>query len=267
MSTGMDRDDTDDLRVALAGEIALGLMEAGEVQSALARDPALAAEVARWNERFAALALEEPAATPNPRVLAALVEALGDDARPPLAARDAVAPPARRAEPAPRPRGGLFQSLAFWRGMGAAGLATAAAALFVAFAVPRTVPPEPGPRDVVVRETSRVLLVSAILPKDGPPEYVATYDGARGRLVVVPAATLPSRNGIPFLWLVPNDDGDPVGIGALDPLGTVNFDLDEALVRLANVRSGLVVTLEPAAVQAGGTAQGPVLAHGKFSSH
>jgi len=267
MSKGMDRNETDDLRTALAGEIALGLIDAEAAARAIARDPDLASEIAKWNEHFAALALEEPASMPDPRVLAAVVGSLaGNPESTPSAQHDGIAR-ARVAASLSPVRSSVLQSLAFWRGLSAAGLAVAAAALIIAFVIPRTGPLDQSPREVVVRETARVLLVSAILPKDGPPEYVATYDGARGRLVVVPAATLPSRIGIPFLWLVPNDDGEPIGIGALDPLSTVNFDLDKALVRVADLRSGLVITLEPVAVPSGGTAQGPVLAHGKFSSH
>ncbi len=267
MSKGMDRNETDDLRTALAGEIALGLIDAEAAARAIARDPDLASEIARWNEHFAALALEEPASMPDPRVLAAVVGSLAGNSQSTPAPRQDGLARARIAASLPQEGSNVLQSLAFWRGLSAAGLAAAAAALFVAFVVPRTGPLDQPPRDVVVRETARVLLVSAILPKDGPPEYVATYDGVRGRLVVVPAATLPSRGGIPFLWLVPNDDGEPIAIGALDPLNTVNFDLGQALVRLADLRSGLVITLEPVAVPSGGTAQGPVLAHGKFSSH
>jgi anti-sigma-K factor RskA len=259
MSKDMNEGDIKDLRAALGGEIALGLVDGVEAARALAQDPLLAAEVARWNERLALLALEAPAAAPAPSVLAKLTASIARE-------NDAVRTPAQQPS--------LLHRLAFWRGLSAAGFAAAAAACVFAFWQPPPMMPATQTLTVAAppsvsapQSISRVLLVSSILPKDGPAEYVATFDAERGRLVVVPAATLPSRAGIPFLWLVPNDDGEPVAIGVLDPQNTIHFDLSLATAKQADLKSGLVITLEPVAVPAGGAAQGAVLAHGKFSSH
>jgi anti-sigma-K factor RskA len=255
-----DPDSIDEQRMVLAGEIALGLVDATQVAEEMARDPLLAAEISRWDERIAAIALEAPAVAADPRVLTGLMAAVAQQT-----AADAAHAPSS-VHHVKQPKAAAFlQSLAFWRGMSAAGFAAAAITLSAAF-LPRavTLPVQP---DGTIARSPQVLLVSQILPKDGPPEYVATFDISRGRLVVVPAATLPNRSGIPFLWLVPNDDADPIGLGALDPLNTVNLDLAASALPFANEKAGLVITLEPVAVPSGGTAQGPVLAHGKFSSH
>lgn len=254
-----DPDSIDEQRMVLAGEIALGLVDATLVAEEMARDPLLAAEIARWDEHVATIALEAPSVTPDPRVLTGLMAAVAHQA-----AADVVRPasPVRNEE---KPKAAFLQSLAFWRGMSAAGFAAAAVALSVA-SLPKAVT-SPTQPDVTIARNPQGLLVSQILPKDGPPEYVATFDISRGRLVVVPAATLPNRGGNPFLWLVPNDDADPIGLGPLDPLITVNLDLARSALPFANEKAGLVITLEPVAVPSGGTAQGPVLAHGKFSSH
>jgi len=262
MSKATDHDNAAAMRTALAGEIALGLVAGNEAKAELERDPLLAAEVRHWSDEFATLSLEAPAVPPDPRVLQRLQTALVDD----LVSSDRQ-PFAQSYPNLPERSAGMLQSLVFWRGMAAAGFAVAATVLIAVLLQPSIPSPSPARQDVATVPSQRVLLVSQIMPRDGPPEYVATYDGDRGRLIIVPASTLPSRAGVPFLWLVPNDDGDPIGLGPLDPLKPVNLDLTGDMLRFANLMAGLVITLEPVPVAQGGTAQGPVIAHGKFSSH
>jgi anti-sigma-K factor RskA len=267
MSEVPDHEDASGTRAMLAGEIALGLLDAEQAAEALASDPLLAAEVTVWSERFAVLALDAPAVAPAPRVLSSVLDSISGlvslESR--HSDRNASAAVISKST-SPETQPGFFHNLAMWRGLSAAGLA-AAVLLAIAFVSKDTVTSPPLQQKAALPAPGRVLLVSAIMPKDGPPEYVAAYDAERGRLIIVPAATLPARAGVPFLWLVPNDDGEPVALGALDPLGTVSLDLDSTTVKLANEKSGLVITLEPTVVPAGGLAQGPVLAHGKFTSH
>jgi anti-sigma-K factor RskA len=65
---------------------------------------------------------------------------------------------------------------------------------------------------------------------------------------------------------VPNDDGDPIGLGPLDPDNVIAIDLDTSTRRHFTATAGLVITLEPTVPMIGAAAQGPVLAHGKLKA-
>ncbi len=245
-------------RRELAGEIALGLISDADAKAACARDPMLSGDVLKWQHRLGGLALEAPDMAPPPAAWSAIQMAIS-------------------AQPAPDPvrtarAGWLSQlggSLGFWRGLSAAGFATTAAAImFALLRVP--VPAAPDQPPVAGLRNSpaaseRILLVSSLLPRDGPPVYVATYDPERSRLVLVPAATTPSAAGVPYLWLVPDDSGEPIGVGLLDPDNPVAIDLGATLAKSANATAGLVITLEVTVGNIGTVPRGPVIAHGKFS--
>jgi anti-sigma-K factor RskA len=239
-------------RETLAAEIALGLVSAQEAAAATARDPELAAEIARWQGRFNSLVADAPPITPNPRTLPGILDL--------IEAETAVTTP-----PINAPATGLFEKLAFWRGLSAVGFAAAAAAIAWAVLItPEAIDPgrqqqAAGGAPVV----ERVILVNSILPRDGPPVYVVTFDQQAARLLVVPAATQASRSGVPYLWLVPEGDGEPVGLGVVNPSQTSRLDLSPDVLRRMTIRSSLVVTLEPSEV-VNQSAAGPVLAHGKF---
>ncbi len=255
--TGTDTKADNEGRQELAGEIALGLISDADARAARARDPLLYGEVLRWRHELGALGLEATALPPSPAAWAGISKA--------IAAPDEGVGPSRAGWLRT-----LNASLDFWRGIGAVGLS--AAAIAVAFAVLRTPGLPPAPEQPIVASrpaetvtTDRILLVSSLLPRDGPPAYVATYDGERRRLVLVPAATNPSPDGVPYLWLVPNDSGEPVGIGRLDPESPVVLDLNPDAARSANEAAGLVITIEPAGGDMGAAPRGAVIAHGKFS--
>lgn len=281
--------DENRLRQLQASEIALGLLADEEARRALARDPLLAAEVARASAEFASLALGAAPVSPPPQVFERLKAQIAQDAlqpqptahpsathQPATHQRAAVAESVRASSASPSGSwlSRLLESLPFWRAMAGAGFASTAglaAAMLGGLLAPapvgvQTRPGTTAPPEIATAPSGQpVLLVSPILPRDGAPAYVAAYDVPRGRLVIVPAATQPSRAGTPYLWLVPHDDGEPIGLGSLDPLAAVSIDLDARRQALTSVRASLVITLEPSLPADGASAAGPVMAHGKFS--
>ena len=246
-------------RRELAGEIALGLISDADAKAAYAQDPMLFGDVLKWQHQLGGLAMEVPDMVPPPAAWSAIQIA--------ISAQPTSAVSTRTPFVSLVPR--LAASLGFWRGLSATGFATAALAIaFALLRVPTPAapdqPPVAGLRDSPA-PTERILLVSSLLPRDGPPVYVATYDATRSRLILVPVATMPSAAGVPYLWLVPNDSGEPVGVGLLDPDSPVALDLGALLAASANASAGLVVTLETAGGDIGTVPRGPVIAHGKFS--
>ncbi len=246
-------------RRELAGEIALGLISDADAKVACARDPMLFDDVLKWQHQLGGLALEAPDRVPSPAAWHAIQMAISPQPRLPDQVPTAPAGWLSR----------LAASLGFWRGLSAAGFATAAAAIaFALLRVPAPVAPDQ-PHLAGMRDSpaivERILLVSSLMPRDGPPVYVATYDAERSRLVLVPAATAASAAGVPYLWLVPDDSGEPVGVGQLDPDNPVAIDLGLTLAKSANASAGLVITLEIAGGDIGTVPRGPVIAHGKFS--
>lgn len=253
--TAAGRDDPNPERVVRAGELALGL-EPGR-EASMRADPVLAAEVDRWEQELARFADEIQPVPPDPQVWQRLDAALGP-------ASIAKAGPPRRGSAASGWFSRLFESLTFWRGLAGAGFATAAGlALLLAVRTQELpLPQDPGAGPPLV---ARALLVSPILPREGPPSYVATYDASRETIVVVPAAITVSGGEFPQLWLVPNDNETPIALGALDPDSPQAIALSTEHARLVNVAAGLVITLEPEATVPS-EAQGPVVAHGRFTS-
>jgi anti-sigma-K factor RskA len=228
-----------DDRIVAAGEVSLGLARKSDLDRELAADPALAREVERWNADFAKLADELEPVAPRPSVWNAIQQQMHAARTRPVAARS------------------WLESLLLWRLLAGAGLA-AACVLAIIVALPRG--------DVVPAPTVQVLLVSALLPKDGPPLYTATYDTSRRLFIVVPAAIQHKPQRLPQLWLVPNDSDDPIALGSLgeDRPTAITVSLERAA--LVTQSSGLVVTEEPAG---GMTANGPgpVLGHGRLESY
>jgi anti-sigma-K factor RskA len=270
----------EELRRALAGEIALGLLHPAEASAALASDPSLAAMVARFSEDLAGIGLEVAPVTPSPDVLSAVTAAIAAEE-----AASTISPSARKratsggltqaAAPSgtighgthrrkPSLAARLAASLMFWKVLTATAFATASAlGLFLSLQMRS---PEPVSQQAALPPSPRIVLVSALLPRDGTAQATATFDRDRGRLVIIPVGLQPSSRGVHYLWLVPNDDGDPIGLGALDPNNTIAIDLDTSIRSQLTATAGLVITLEPALPNGSSEAQGPVIAHGKFTA-
>ena len=215
----------------LAAEYALGVLagpERAEAERRIAREHAFARRVTEWEQRLAPWAAEIEEIAPPPQVWDRIADAL----------------------PAPRQGGGLWQSLAFWRGLSlAAGALTAAclAGLIYFGAVTQQQP------------------LVALIEGDGHRHFVATIDTRRGTVAVVPAAFSADATRVPELWLIP-PDGRPRAVGLLRADRAVTLNLSGELADLAKNNAVLAVSLEPPGGSTTGLPTGPVIATGKLTS-
>ncbi len=223
----------------LAAEYALGVLESVErarAEARMTRDIAFSRLVADWQEKL----------TPMASGLA--------EVTPPAAMWDRIAsqlPAGAAADNAPQP--GLWQSLAFWRGLTAASmvLAVVCLGLFINTGsfTGRTPPPAP-------------LLAS--IDGGGHRHFIATVDPSHGNVAVVPAAFAADATRVPELWLIPAD-GKPRALGILSATQSVTIAIPAALVPHATDNAVLAVSLEPQGGSTTGQPTGPVVASGKLT--
>lgn len=212
------RDDT-----VLAGEYALGLLDEGEAEAFRVRllaEPALRAELARWQEDFVALAKDVAPVAPPVAAKAAIDRRLFG--------------PAARPGPASFPRRWLIAA-----GAVAAALATVAI-------LPSMRPGQPAP-----------VYVSHMRTEAADIDLVAEYHADTGEmeLRVVAGAPAPGRDF--ELWFI-EPDKLPVSLGVV-PLAGGRMSLPAAL-RPAVSGATLAISDEPAGGSPTGQATGPVLA-------
>lgn len=224
--TGMPDDEL------LAAEYALGVLASAERATAaerIAREPAFAALVAAWEERLAPWAGEIDEVAPSPHVWDSIASAL----------------------PAPtKQRTGLWQSLAFWRGLALASGALAAVCLGALIYLGTLSQPSP---------------LVATIDGGGHHHFVATVDPGTGTIAVVPAsfAAVPAK--APQLWLIPSD-GKPRPLGLLRADRTVTIAIPRALIPHTTRDAVLAVSLEPPGGSPTGQPTGPVIATGKLTT-
>jgi anti-sigma-K factor RskA len=214
----------------LAAEYALGVLagtERAAAEQRVAREPAFAGLVTDWEQRLAPWAAEIAEVAPPPQLWDRIAGAL----------------------PAQTQAGGLWQSIAFWRGLSFAAGALAAACLAALIYL--------GPF------TQQQPLVAAI-EGGGHRHFVATIDTRRGTVAVVPAAFSADATRVPELWLVP-PDGKPRAVGLLRADQTVTLTLPPELAALAKDDAVLAVSLEPPGGSTTGLPTGPVIATGKLT--
>jgi anti-sigma-K factor RskA len=218
----------DELRAA---EYALGVLagpERAEAENRVAREPAFAARVAAWEERLSPWAGEIAEVEPPPYVWNRIAAAL-------------PAPAAARA--------GLWQSLAFWRGLALAGGVVAAACIAAL---------------VYVGSVGRPAPLVAALDGGGRHVFVATVDPRRSSVLVVPAAFAAAAGKVPELWLIPPGE-KPRAVGLLDASKPVALRLPAKLLAQAAARAVLAVSLEPPGGSPTGQPTGPVIATGTLT--
>jgi len=214
-----------------AAEFALGVLAGAErsaAQSRVAREPAFAAMVVAWEERLSPWAAEIAEVAPSPAVWDRIASAL----------------PA-----SPTQKQGLWQSLAFWRGLTLATGALAAACVGALIYLGNA--PQPAP-------------LFAAIDGGGHHHFVATVDTARGSIAVVPAAFAADATRVPELWLIPAD-GKPRPLGILRADRAVTITIPPALVPHATSNAVLAVSLEPQGGSPTGQPTGPVIATGKLT--
>jgi len=212
----------------LAAEYVLGVLDQGERREAerrIAREPAFAAEVAYWEARLGPMAAAVSESAPPARVWRAIEATLGGSAKP-----------------------GLWQSLAFWHGLGIGSLGLAAASIVALYFVAQ---PMPKP-------------MFATLQQGQAAAFVVGVDATRGTMYVVPAAYSRDVQRVAELWLLMPGD-KPRSLGLLDPAQPVTLAVPMPMRDMMKEGMGLAVSLEPPGGSPSGQPTGPVVAQGKFT--
>jgi anti-sigma-K factor RskA len=204
----------------------LGATERGKVERRLSREPALASEVAFWEERITGLADAVAPVSPPEATWSRIETAIGTATRPPS----------------------VWQSLAFWRSFGIAS-ATLAAASIAALAYIGLVP------------GGRAPLIATLSGSAGQPNFVATVTATGNTLVIVPAALLTTDPRAFELWLIPAGETRPRSLGLVQPGQPIRLEIRSDLADRLTPDATLAVSLEPP-----GLPTGPVIAGGKLTN-
>jgi anti-sigma-K factor RskA len=232
---GFDGADDD----VLAGEYVLGTLDAADrllVRSRMMREEAFAARVVFWQSRLGALdELYAPVAPPAG--LLSRVEG-----------RLFGAPPQGQ----PQPAGGLWQSLALWRGLAFASLILVAGLAATNFSGLST-PAPPG-------ETTAPL-VAHIASEEGPVSLVAAYDESHGIVRLTPVASTAPQPRSLELWLI-EGDRPPVSLGLIPDDGRGDLSVAPDLRDRFTEGAVLAISLEPAGGSPSGSPTGPVVGAG-----
>lgn len=201
-------------RDALAGELALGVLE-GEERAAALRlmlaDRDFAARVEQWRAHQSGL-----------------FDAI-DDVEPPAGAWDGIA-----ARVGAKSASAASASLRWWR-MGALSSGAIAAALALLLVVPRAETPTSAPQSFAVAQLT------------GPIEglRIATrYDPATATLRVR-ASGMPATPTEPELWIVPAGGGAPVSLGQIDRDGDTIIMVAQGHRSLINGSAHFSLSMEP----------------------
>ena len=218
----------------IAGEYVLGVLSAAErreVERRLAREPALASEVALWEERLTGLADAVAPVAPPDAVWSRIERAIGTGARAPS----------------------VWQSLTFWRSLSivSATLATASIAALVYIGL------VPG---------ARVPLMATLSGGAGQPNFVASVTATGNSLVIVPAALLTNDPRAYELWLIPTGETRPRSLGLVQPGQPIRLDIPSDLAGRVTPDATLAVSLEPPGGSPTGLPTGPVVAAGKLTN-
>lgn len=219
----------------LAAEYVLGVLGAQErleVERRLPADPALANEVAFWEERLGTLVDTVAPVEPSPQLWDRIDAAV--------------------TQPAAPTRGGIWQNLAFWRVVGI-GSAAIAAASIAALAYIGMVP------------SARAPLMATLGGAGGQPNFVAAVSADGSSITVVPAALLTNDPRAIELWLIPQG-GRPHSLGLIQPGSPIRLVIPPELVGRLTSEATLAVSLEPPGGSPTGQPTGPVIASGKLTS-
>ncbi len=229
---------------ALAMDVALGALERQALRAAERRmrsDHQFRTLVEDWQNRLAPLADSITPVTPPDSVWDAITAE--------------IAPPPRVAAlPA---RGSLWNSLALWRAL-AVGGAVAAAVALVPFGAQL-------PSATPVAATSGPVLVATLAAEDGTPLVAASYDPARGDVVLAPAGRRDDPGKSAELWVIE-------GKNPPRSLGVITVDHANAHLlpreRLTGLKPGstLAISIEPLGGSPTGQPTGPVVATGRLDA-
>jgi anti-sigma-K factor RskA len=231
----------------LAGEYVLGVLDRAQrerVQSRIAREPAFAALVEAWEERFSPWTVRVDAVAPGAQVWPRIRTQLGWSA----------------VEPA---RTGLWNSVAFWRV--ATTLAAAAGVAAIVLLLQRPPAPAPTPPTVVVRPPAveaPALPVTVLARDDGSTGWIARIDPANGKVLMVPVPTPADAKGrVNELWVIPEGRA-PISLGKISNAQALTIDVPATLRRELAVGATLAVSLEPPTGIPHAAPTGPIVAKG-----
>jgi len=227
----IDRADSDKL---LAAEYVLGVLgtaERREVERRLSREPALASEVAFWEERLAGFADAVAPVAPPEAIWSRIETVIATAPKPPS----------------------VWQSLPFWRSFGIAS-ATLAAASIAALAYIGLVPGVRAP------------LMATLSGSAGQPNFVATVTATGNTLVIVPAALLTTDPRAFELWLIPTGETRPRSLGLVQSGQPIRLEIPSDLAGRLTPDATLAVSLEPPGGSPTGLPTGPVIAAGKLTN-
>ena len=224
-----DAPEPDPRDIATAGEYVLGTLPLAEreaFQRRLLNEPALVAEVARWETHF---------------------DPIADEVRP-------VSPPAkvwnnveRRLFPEPTAPAG---SVRLWKWLSLGSVCASIALLALLWLG------QPGP------ETERNLWVSDMVSADSTVRLTALYDETDGEMRISVAGQPPAQGRDFELWLIQGDRA-PISLGVMPHQGQAAMPIPEDL-RILVANATLAITDEPAGGAPGGVATGPIVAQAEM---
>lgn len=228
----------------LAAEYALGLLEGEELLAArgrIAREPALADAVARWDRRLAPMLDEVPGAKPSADLWRRIENEI--DARGPALEGGNVVD--------------LGQQLTRWKW--ATGISSAAAAValaYLAFA------PSSGPASAPAAISAP--LVASIPIADTPLRLGVTYLPASEELLVSASGLTADGVHDHELWLVPGDGSALQSLGVVVPGEERRVPLPADIARNMSDGAQLLLTREPLGGKPADQDAGPVVAEGSL---
>lgn len=231
--------------ILIAGEFALGLLDAkehAEAEARFAADPVFAAEVMAWEERLRPL-LAQDNAQPAPDMfdrIAARLPANDDHA----GDQDRFA--------GTTAQGG---NVRWWQAISGAAIAASLVMAVMLFNAPQPAP-IPGPAAPV--------LVAALSGKAGPQAMTARYDPMAGELLITPVA-VDTKERDTELWVI-NADGKPQSLGVVSQERSSRIVLNAALRGRMIAGATLAVTEEPLGGSPTGQPTGAIILSGAIQT-
>jgi anti-sigma-K factor RskA len=223
----------------LAAEYVVGVLPADERQAISARierDPAFARLVDQWEVHLAPMAGAYQPVEPPVSLKSAIDRRLFSGT-----AADAAAP-----------SGGLWASLAFWRGLATASVA----ALAIYAAVPYISPPA---------EVPELRLVASLASDDSDVRYLAMYDAARDEVGLSHVSGEKAADRDFELWLIEGQN-PPVSMGLVPAGAAVRITLTPEIREKLASGAVLAISLEPPGGSPTGQPTGPVVAAGDLKN-
>ncbi len=236
---------------ALAGELALGLLDIADTSRANARcavDADFAAEVDAWRERLLPMLTnvsDQPPADMWVRIRGA------------IEGSEPIAAPAND-----------NGALRMWKGLTALSGAVAAALAVMLFVQPNAVPvngPVNGPVDTpaTVTPANQPILIAALQSETSAASVTANYDPASGELLITPVSMNTGKLS-PEIWIIPAD-GTPRSLGVIAQTGASRSLVKPELRQYIAQGATMAITPEPATGAPGGKPSGAILASGKVT--